>query len=307
MESTSQHYVLKTEGLTKSYANKRVVDNVSLNVKKGDIYGFIGKNGAGKTTLMKMVAGLTLPDAGQLTLFDSDNVDLQRMRIGTLIEEPGLYPGLSAADNLELWRRAYGIQDKGIVQELLALAGISDTGKKRVRNFSMGMKQRLGIAIALLRGPDFLILDEPINGLDPEGIQQVRELLVKLNREQDITIMISSHILGELSKLATAYGIIRDGVLVEELSAAELAARCRRCRKLVVNDAGLAAGILEQELGIREYDVPEPSVIRIFGELKDIGELNRRLTLGGVVILESYAAGEDLEAYFMERVGGEVQ
>lgn len=295
-------YVLRTEGLTKIYGDRKAVNGVNMHVRKGDIYGFIGRNGAGKTTLMRMVAGLAKPDGGGMELFGSRDIERQRMRIGTLIEEPGLYRGMTAAENLEVVRRAYGITDKSVVGKTLAVLGLEDTGKKKVGNFSMGMKQRLGIAIALLRSPDFLILDEPINGLDPQGIRQMRELLVKLNRERDITIIISSHILGELSKIATAYGIIRDGELVEEFDAKELAGRCGRCLRLVVDDTERAVCLLEEKLQIREFDVPEDHVIRIFEQLDNSTEINRQLMIEGIGIRENYVAGQDLEGYFMELI-----
>lgn len=300
-------YVLKTEGLTKIYGGRKVVNKVSMHVKKGDIYGFIGKNGAGKTTFMRMVAGLAGPDEGSIELFGSTDIEKQRMRIGTLIEEPGLYRGMTAAENLEVVRRAYGITDKNAIQDAIDFIGLEEAGKKKVRDFSMGMKQRLGIAVALFRNPDFLILDEPINGLDPQGIRQMRELFVKLNREKGITIIISSHILGELSKIATAYGIIRDGELVEEFDAEELTRRCRRCQRLEVDDTQRAVYVLEEELHIREYDVPENHVIRIFEQLENSAEINRKLMLAGIGIKENYLAGQDLEGYFMDLIekGGE--
>ncbi len=193
-------YVLRTENLTKIYGSHRAVNAVDIHVKKGDVYGFIGKNGAGKSTLMKMVAGLVAPSEGRIELFGSSDIEKQRIRIGSLIEEPGLYPGMTATENLEVYRRAYGITDSNVIRDTLDFIGLGNTGKKKVGKFSMGMKQRLGIAIAILKSPDFLILDEPINGLDPTGIHEVREFLIALNREKNITIMISSHILGGIVK-----------------------------------------------------------------------------------------------------------
>ncbi|MBD5542016.1 MAG: ABC transporter ATP-binding protein [Lachnospiraceae bacterium] len=302
-QEESGKYVLRTENLTKVYGGHKAVNAVNIHVKKGDIYGFIGKNGAGKSTLMKMVAGLASPTEGKIELFGSSDIEKQRMRIGSLIEEPGLYPGMTAAENLEVYRRAYGITNRRIVNDTLDFIGLGDTGKKKVGKFSMGMKQRLGIAIALLKSPDFLILDEPINGLDPMGIHEIREFLIALNREKNITMMISSHILGELSKIATTYGIIRDGELVDEFSAEELSTRCRRCQKLVVNNVERAVNVLEEQLQIKEFDVPEASVIRIYEHLEDIVEINHKLLLAGIEIKESYLAGQDLESYFMERIG----
>ncbi len=302
-QEAEKEYVLKTTKLTKIYGKQRAVNAVDLHVRKGDIYGFIGKNGAGKSTFMKMVAGLAAPDEGTIELFGSSDVERQRMRIGTLIEMPALYKGMTAAENLEVLRRAYGIPDKGIVEEMLSLVDLADTGKKKAGKFSMGMKQRLGIAAALLRSPDLLILDEPINGLDPAGIMQMRELLVRLNREKNITMIISSHILGELSKIATAYGIIKNGELVDEFDKAELDKRCRRCRKLVVDHTERAVNVLEEKLHIREYDVPEPFVIRIFEQLDDMAGINQELLLAGIGVKESYQVGQDLESYFMELIG----
>lgn len=296
-------YVLRTQSLTKQYGKAKVVNEVSMHVKRGSIYGFIGENGAGKSTFMRMAAGLALPTSGSIELFGSNDLQRQRMRIGTLIESPGIYPGMSARENLETVRLSLGIPKKGRVLEMLDLAGLSDAGNKKVKNFSMGMKQRLGIAISLLRSPDFLILDEPINGLDPSGIQEVRTLLLKLNHERQITLLISSHILGELSKIATDYGIIRDGRLIQEFSADGLQARCQRCLKIITKDAQQVCRILEDALGIHSFDVPEPGIVRIFDGLGDTEAINRTLIQNGASLKESYLAGQDLEGYFMELTG----
>lgn len=297
-------YALRTHGITKIYGKRAVVDHVSMHVKKGDIYGFIGKNGAGKTTFMRVVAGLAAPAAGTMELFGSGDLEKQRQRLGTLIEQPGLYGTMTARDNLEVVRKSFGITGKHAVEEMLEFVGLAQAGKKKVKNFSMGMKQRLGIAIALFRSPDFLILDEPINGLDPEGIKEVRDLLSKLNRERQITILISSHILGELSKIASNYGIIKEGVLIEEFAAEDLKSRCRRCVKLVVDDVQRASTILEERCHITEYDVPEEGVLRVFDEIDNSWVINRELVEGGIHLKESYLAGQDLEGYFMDLLGG---
>lgn len=299
-------YVLKTENITKVYGQHKVVNRVSMHVKKGAIYGFIGKNGAGKTTFMRMVAGLAAPTEGTMELFGSTELEKQRKRIGTLIENPGVYANMTARENLEVIRKNFGITEKQAVDDMLEFVGLSDTNKKKVKNFSMGMKQRLGIAISLFCNPDFLILDEPINGLDPEGIKEIRELLLKLNREKGITILISSHILGELSKIATHYGIIREGVLVEEFPASDLEDRCRRCHKLIVDNTELATNILENKLHINNFDVPKQGVIRVFDHFETMEQINREFILNGVNIKESYLAGQDLEGYFMELLGGGV-
>lgn len=297
-------YVLKTKDVTKVYGEHKAVHGVSMHVKKGAIYGFIGKNGAGKTTFMRMVAGLAAPTEGTIELFGSSDLENQRKRMGSLIENPGVYANMTARENLEVIRRNFGITNKQAVDDMLAFVGLADTNKKKVKNFSMGMKQRLGIAISLFCNPDFLILDEPINGLDPEGIKEIRELLLKLNREKGITILISSHILGELSKIATHYGIIRKGVLVEEFEAAELSDRCRRCQKLIVDNDELAVSILEDKLHIDNFDVPKQGVIRVFDNFDMQEQINRELIIGGVNIKESYLAGQDLESYFMDLLGG---
>ena len=296
-------YVLQTEGLSKRYGRVNVVDSLSMHVKRGSIYGFIGKNGAGKTTFMRMIAGQAAPSGGSMRLCESEDLERQRVRIGTLIENTGAFGGMTARENLEILRRSFGIPEKRRVEEMLTLTGLADTGRKKVRNFSMGMKQRLGIAISLLRNPDFLILDEPANGLDPAGIREIRELLLKLNREKQITILISSHILEELSRIASHYGIIRDGRLIEEFDAGELETRCRRCLRLVVDRPDEAAVILEQTLQIRNYDVPGPDTLRVFERLEDPSQINMALMEKGIRLKESYLSGQDLEGYFMELVG----
>lgn len=303
MKTEAVEYVLETENLTKTYGKNKVVNAVSMHVKKGDIYGFIGKNGAGKTTFMRMAAGLAAPTEGSLKLFGSKEAEQQRKRIGTLIEETGVYPNMTAEENLEIVRRTLGITEKNSVKDMLEFVGLDKAGRKKVKNFSMGMKQRLGLAISLLRSPDFLILDEPINGLDPSGIKEVRDLLLKLNKEKQITILISSHILGELSKVATRYGIIRDGVLIEEFDAEELAEKCKRCQKVVVDNVELASNILEEKCSIKNYDVLEDNVIRIFENIEESSYINRSLVMGGVELKESYLAGQDLEGYFMDLLG----
>lgn len=297
-------YVLSTENVTKVYGKHKAVNRVCMHVEKGAIYGFIGKNGAGKTTFMRIVAGLASATEGELELFGRKDLEKQRVRIGSLIESPGAFVNMTAKENLEVVRRQFGITDKHAVEDMLAFVGLSETGRKKVKNFSMGMKQRLGIGIALFRNPDFLILDEPINGLDPEGIIEIRELLLKLNKEREITILISSHILGELSKIATHYGIIRNGRLIEEFNAKELSDRCRRCQKIIVDNVELASHILEERLHIAGFDVPANHTVRIFERLGETERINKELVLNGVGIRESYLAGQDLEGYFMELLGG---
>lgn len=296
-------YALQTNALTKIYAKKRVVDKVSMNVKKGDIYGFIGQNGAGKTTLMRMVAGLASANEGTLQIFESNDLKMGRIRTGCVIENPSLYPSMTAKENLKYYQKLLGITDEKVVDDVLKTVGLTDTGKKKTKNFSLGMKQRLSIAIALIGNPDFLILDEPINGLDPSGIKDIRDLLLKLNKEQNITILISSHILGELYKIATCYGIIKHGVLVDEFTKEELEERCKRCIKIQVDDVKKAVQILENNLKTTNYDVLEDETIRLFDYVEDSSKVNQELTNQNIMVTSLSISSQDLEGYFMERMG----
>lgn len=297
-------YVLQTNVLSKKYANTNVVNKVSMNVAKGDIYGFIGKNGAGKTTLMKMVCGLTAPSAGEIKLFDSKELDKQRKRIGCVIEQPALYSSMTAKEHLRYYNKIMGMPNDKNITELLELVGLGNTGKKKTGKFSMGMKQRLSIAIALLAYPDFLILDEPVNGLDPTGIKEIRDLLIKLNEEWHITILISSHILGELSKMATRYGVIDNGSLIEEFTAKELEDRCKVCIQVTVDDIKKAAFVLEKNLGSRDYKVSGKDTLLIYDLLDRQMEINRCLIENHVEVKSICMDGDDLEAYFIKLMGG---
>ena len=249
--------VIATSALTKVYGQKRAVDQLDMTVHEGDIYGFIGRNGSGKSTTLKLLCGLARPTGGEIRLFGQPvSNEAARRRVGVLVESAGLYPGLPARENMLLKAACMGlVSPEESVRRLLELVGLDPADKKRAGRFSMGMKQRLGIALALLGGPDLLLLDEPINGLDPEGIQEVRSLLVKLNQEQGITLVVSSHILGELAKIATRYGILKDGRMVQQLSAEELSARCKDYLHLRVADPKAAVVALEQQLGIAKYEV----------------------------------------------------
>lgn len=295
--------VLTTKGLTKVFAHKFAVNNVSMNVHPGDIYGFIGKNGAGKTTLMRMAAGLAAPTSGEILLFDSTDLQQQRRRIGTVIENPAIYPALTAVQNMEVQRRLLGA-DESSVQQTLQIVGLADAGKKKAKNFSLGMKQRLGIGLALLGNPDFLILDEPINGLDPEGIKEIRDLILKLNKENGITVLISSHILGELSKVATCYGIISNGVLIDEFSAQELETRCKSNLTIKVDDVQKASNVLETVLQTKNYQILPDNTIALFDFLEESGKVNAELSKNGVVVESISVTGQDLEAYFLTLIGG---
>lgn len=298
-------YVLKTTDLTKIYANKAVVNKVNLNIRKGDIYGFIGKNGAGKTTTIRMIVGLAKPQSGKIELFGSESLSDGRSKIGTVIEYPALYPNMTAMQNLEAQRRLLGIKSKNKTREILNIVGLSGAGKKKAKNFSLGMKQRLAIGLALLGDPEFLFLDEPINGLDPEGIKEIRNLMLKLNKEHNITIMISSHILGELYKIATHYGVIRNGELVAEFSAEELNAKVKECMRIKVNDVEKACQILSEQMGISNYKVEDKNSIILFDNLDKSGEINSAMAKNDLIVQSISLEGGDYEQYFIDLMGGE--
>lgn len=295
--------VLQTNGLTKKYGEKIAVDNVNINIAKGDIYGLIGKNGAGKTTIMKMICGLISENQGDIKLFGNNNLKKGRKRIGTIIEQPGLYPNMTAKENLIYYDKLLGITDYSNVEEVLRLVGLEGTGKKKTKAFSMGMKQRLSIAISLIGNPDFLILDEPINGLDPSGIKEIRELLLKLNYENGITILISSHILEEVFRITTKYGIIKNGVLIDEFSAEELETRCKKCLSLVVNDLEKAVYIIRNTIKSTDYRVFEQGKICIYDRLDIPGQINKALVENGILVSSLTLEGSDIEAYFIKIMG----
>ncbi|WP_294345439.1 ATP-binding cassette domain-containing protein [uncultured Clostridium sp.] len=299
--------ILKTTKLSKTYGSQVAVNNVSMTIRRGDIYGFIGKNGAGKTTLIRMIVGLIHKTSGEIELLGAtseSDLDKSRKMIGSLVETPTFYGSMTARENLEVSRLVRGIPDKKEIDDVLDLVGLSDTGKKKVKNFSLGMRQRLGIANALLGNPKLLILDEPVNGLDPVSIVEIRELLKKINKEKDITILISSHILGELSELATCYGIINNGKLIEEITAKELNEKCRQYIELVVNDAKEAVIVLEEKLGIVEYEVLPNNLIKIYSDLDKSGEINSVLSTNGIIVERIFLKGQNLEEYFLTKIGG---
>ena len=297
--------ILTTEHLTKEFAGKRAVDDISMTIHRGEIYGFIGENGAGKTTLMRMVCGLAEPTAGSIELFGGTDLNQARKRMGCTIENPALYPAMTALENLEVQRRLLDVRDGAACRGLLETVGLGDAGKKKTRDFSLGMKQRLMLALALMREPELLVLDEPTNGLDPMGIKEIRDLILRLNRERGLTILISSHILGELEKIATCYGVIKSGVLVEQFGANELESRCKHQIRMEVDDAARAARVLESLFpGVKYERMPNGSVLRVMGHVDDIGRLNRALCEAGITVSSIAPAGENLEEYFMELMGG---
>lgn len=293
--------ILQTRGLTKYYGRRAVVNAVDMHIRRGDIYGFIGKNGAGKTTAMRMILGLTSPSSGEIELFGKPVCDEGRRRVGSLVETPGLFRSCSAFETLKRYSLLFGGTD-AYIKELLALVGLEGAGKKSVSAFSLGMRQRLGVAIAMLGDPELLILDEPVNGLDPAGIRDVRETLLRLNRERGVTILIASHLLEELSKLATCYGIIREGVLVDEFSLEALHQRCRHSLVVRCREPEKAAQILRARFGI-EAVRSEDGCLSVYEGLEEAEALNAALCEAGCGVSDFHRIEADVEAYFLERIG----
>lgn len=298
-------YVLKTNDLKKEYRKFTALSGVSMNVPKGSIYGFVGKNGAGKTTLIRLICGLQSPTSGDFELYGIKNTDKNisrsRRRMGAVVETPSIYLDMTALENLEQQYRILGMPSFDGIDELLKLVGLDNTGKKKARNFSLGMRQRLGIAVALCGSPDFLVLDEPINGLDPQGIIEVRELILKLNREHQITVLISSHILDELSKLATHYGFIDSGKIVREMSSDELMAACRKCVRVSVTDTKPLATVLDG-MGM-EYKMIDGKTADVYGK-PNITKLAAALSAKGCELLSMQEQDESLESFYISLVGG---
>ena len=298
-------YVLTTQKLSKSYSKFQALDHFTMHVPKGAIYGFVGRNGAGKTTLIRLVCGLQSPTAGSYSIYGIDYKDKRisksRRRMGAVVETPAIYMDMTAAENLKQQYLLLGMPSYEGIDDLLALVGLENTGKKKARNFSLGMKQRLGIAIALAGDPDFLVLDEPVNGLDPQGIIEIRELILKLNRERGITVLISSHILDELSRLATHYGFIDKGRMVKEMSAAELEAACRKCMRVEVSQTAALSRVLEG-VGV-EYKILSDTTADIYAKL-NISELTHALDGVDCELIALTERDESLESFFMELIGG---
>ncbi len=298
-------YILKTNNLKKYYRNFKALDGLKMNVPKGSIYGFIGRNGAGKTTLIRLVCGIQYPTDGELSLYGVNYTDKKisqsRRRIGSVIETPALYTDMTAAENLKQQYRVLGIPDFEQIPQLLKLVGLENTENKKARQFSLGMRQRLGIALALCGDPDFLVLDEPINGLDPEGIIEIRELIMKLNREKKITVLISSHYLDELSKLATHYGFISNGKMVREMSAEELESACRKCLHVTVTDTSALARVLDS-MNI-SYQINDETHADIYAK-PAITQLALALNKENCEIISAEEHDESLESFYISLIGG---
>ncbi|MCM1225023.1 MAG: ATP-binding cassette domain-containing protein [Lachnospiraceae bacterium] len=298
-------YVLKANALSKNYKNFKALNGLSMNVPKGAIYGFVGKNGAGKTTLIRLICGLQEPTSGDYMLYGKKNTDKEivksRRRMGAVVETPSIYLDMTAEDNLKQQYRIIGLPSFDGLTDILKLVGLDNTGKKKARNFSLGMRQRLGIAIALVGDPDFLVLDEPVNGLDPQGIIEIRELILKLNREKQITVLISSHILDELSRLATHYGFIDGGRIVKEISAEELEAACKKCVRVEVSSTKALARVLDDK-GI-DYKILNDTTADVYAKM-NVSHLTAALAKENCEVISMQERDESLESYYIGLVGG---
>lgn len=299
-------YVLRTHNLSKEFKKFAAVSNLNMNIKRGEIYGFLGENGAGKTTTIRMIMGLIKESTGEIELFSEKksrrNIDLLK-RIGSIIEYPGFYPNLTAKENLDIHRRMMGVQDKECIANALKVTGIQDVKDKKVKEFSLGMKQRLGIARAVLHHPEFLILDEATNGLDPSGIKEIRELILDLCHKQGITFLISSHILSEIQQMATKIGIIHKGELLEEIEYDELQKRNRHYINIRVDNDKKASIILEQELNISDYVVWEKNNLRVYENLEKASKINKILVSNELCVDELSIKVDSLEDYFLRLTG----
>lgn len=298
-------YVLRTNALCKQYKSFKALNGLSMNVPKGAIYGFVGKNGAGKTTLIRLICGLQKPASGGYELYGRKNTDKKiaesRRRMGAVVETPSIYLDMTAKDNLKQQYRILGLPSFEGLTDILKLVGLEDTGKKKAKNFSLGMRQRLGIAIALVGDPDFLVLDEPVNGLDPQGIIEIRELILKLNREKQVTILISSHILDELSRLATHYGFIDRGEMVKEISAKDLDAACRKCIRMEVTNIQTLSRVLD---GMKiEYHIISDSTADVYAKI-GVSKLALALAEEDCEVVSMQERDESLESYYVSLLGG---
>ncbi|MDR3090628.1 MAG: ABC transporter ATP-binding protein [Clostridiales bacterium] len=300
-------YILQTHNISKEYNGVKTLDDVSVSIRAGRLYGFIGQNGAGKTTLFRIIAGLSCPTSGRLSLFGASGgkeLAAARRRMGSLIETPALYPDMTAYENLEIHQVRAKTKDRRAINETLELVSLTDTGKKRAKDFSLGMKQRLAIGAALVGDPEFLLLDEPINGLDPLGIAEMREALRRLCSERKMTILISSHLLPELYQLASNYIFIDRGRILEETTLSRLCEKCARHISITVNDTALAASVLERDLGASNFKAAPDGTIELFDFVDRPEAVSKALVERGVALSRISAESESLESYFINLIGG---
>lgn len=306
--SKVQDKIITTKNLTKKYKNKVALDNVSMELKQGDIYGLVGKNGAGKTTLLRLITGQAFATEGEINLFGANTegeLNNNRKRIGAIIEAPNFYSNMSARQNLEYYRIQRGIPGKHCVEEALHEVGLSEVGNKPYKSFSLGMKQRLGLALALMNQPELLLLDEPINGLDPFGIVEIRNLLLKLNTEKNITILISSHILTELTNLVTSYGFINNGRMIKQLSSDDLAKECKKYIELKVDKVEQMTALLETELKCTAYSVTPDYTIHLYEYLNQPSKISELAVKHNIGLNSISVKDINLENYFIQLVGGD--
>lgn len=302
-------YLLTTNSLTKQYKGVKVVNNVNMHIKRGDIYGFVGENGAGKTTIIRLLTGLANVTSGDYDLFGENsktgNLETVKKRMAAVVESPSIYLNMSAYDNLKLQCSMLGVADLSVIDEVLVMVGLDylRNEKKAAGKFSLGMRQRLGIAMALVGNPDFIILDEPMNGLDPEGIVGIRELIIKLNQEKGITFLISSHILDELQKVATTFGFIHRGELIREISIEQLHEECRKCIEIVVDDVNYTIKVLDENPDLNSYKVLPNGVIRIYDEIT-VNELVKLLDSKGIIIRKFNSNDENIEEFYLNIIRG---
>ena len=299
--------ILATKNLTKKYNNITAVSNINMELKQGEIYGLVGKNGAGKTTLLRLITGQTYATEGEVSLFNEttmEGLNKERKRIGAIIEVPSFYSYMTAKENLEYYRIQRGIPGKQTVEQTLIEVGLSGTGNKKYKSFSLGMKQRLGLALALMNKPELLLLDEPINGLDPFGIVEMRNLLIKLSREKNITILISSHILSELSNLVTYYGFIDNGKMIKQISSEDLSKECNKYLELKVDKVEEMTALLETKMDCTSYQVTPDYAIHIFEYLDQPAKISELAVSHGIALYSITIKEINLENYFIQLVGG---
>lgn len=298
--------VVEVKKVSKRYKETLAVDNVDIEIKKGSIYGLIGKNGAGKTTLMRLIVGLALPDEGEISMFGKKDKERfsEKHRLGALIEQPLFYENLTAKQNLDVHRILLSIADKQVIDEVLKMVKLDNTGNKKAKFFSLGMKQRLGIALALLNKPELLILDEPVNGLDPEGVKEVRDILQDLSQNKGITVLISSHILSELSTFATEYGFMDNGQMIEQISASDLQKKNQDSMIFVVSNIKKAENILKAEFSISNYKIKDAETLEISEKVDLLNQINKSFVLADIEVRSARVIEKTLEDYFLAITGG---
>jgi ABC-2 type transport system ATP-binding protein len=299
--------VLKINQVTKSYRGNKILDNISMTIQKGQVYGLVGLNGAGKSTLIKIITGLVMPDSGSLELFgnhEKDKIEANRRRIGAVVETVALYDNKTVYENMNLSRIQKGIPGEDSIDKFLNIVGLTELKNKKVKKLSLGSKQSLGIAMALLGEPEFLILDEPINGLDPIKIIEIRDLLIKLNVEYGVTMIISSHILSELYHVANHYGIIHKGKLIKQISLKELKEQCKNYVHIKVDDTAKASVVISEKLSTKNFVVLPNNIIKLYDYVDFTGKITETLVNEGITVEQIMPMGDDLESYFTRIVGG---